>query len=119
MDVEAAARALRKESRTTGVGYPPRVEQVRLALKFMCDLGAHPEITRTTRTDAYSALLMVGGLLHSWRPVKPQITAQPSAPENEQSQVSPTGPPPERPSGWPEDDRIQCARRQPGQRGEA
>ncbi|MEV8548144.1 hypothetical protein [Streptomyces sp. NPDC051572] len=88
-DIEAAAKALRKESRTTNVGYPPRVEQVRLALKFMCDLGAHPEITRTTRADAYSSLLMVGGLLHSWRSVKPQITAQPSAPENEQSQVAP------------------------------
>ncbi|WP_405954322.1 hypothetical protein [Streptomyces phaeochromogenes] len=88
-DVEAAARTLRKESRTTDVGYPPRVEQVRLALKFMCDLGAHPEITRTNRADAYSALLMVGGLLHSWRPVKPQITAQPSAPQKGQSQVAP------------------------------
>ncbi|WP_030587593.1 hypothetical protein [Streptomyces anulatus] len=66
-DVEAVARALRKESRMTDVGYPPRVELVRLALKFMCDLGAHPEITKTTKTEAYSALLMVGGLLHGWR----------------------------------------------------
>ncbi|GAA2340525.1 hypothetical protein [Streptomyces violaceusniger] len=66
-DVETAAKDLRKESNKTRVGYPPRVEQVRRALKFMADLGAHPEVAETTKTDAYSALLMVGGLLHGWQ----------------------------------------------------
>ncbi|MEU5046842.1 hypothetical protein [Streptomyces griseorubiginosus] len=67
MDVEAAAKSLRKEARSTDVGYSPRAEQVRLALKFMADLGAHPEVAETTKTDAYSTLLMVGGLLHGWQ----------------------------------------------------
>ncbi|MEU9359021.1 hypothetical protein AB0D35_13055 [Streptomyces sp. NPDC048301] len=74
-DVTAAAKTLRKESMNTTVGYTPRAEQVRLALKFMCDLGAHPEIAGTEKHHAYSALLMVGGLLHSWQPVKPRISA--------------------------------------------
>lgn len=82
-DVAAAAKALRKESREVNTGYPPRAEQVRLALKFMCDLGAHPEAAETTKADAHSALLMVGGLLHGWQPAKARITAQPSAEENE------------------------------------
>ncbi|GAA1725294.1 hypothetical protein [Streptomyces yatensis] len=66
-DVETAAKDLRKESNKTRVGYPPRAEQVRRALKFMADLGAHPEVAETTKTDAYSTLLMVGGLLHGWQ----------------------------------------------------
>ncbi|MFB8415652.1 hypothetical protein ACFC63_09100 [Streptomyces albidoflavus] len=74
-DVAAAARALRKDSMNTAVGYPARAEQVRLALKFMCDLGAHPEVASTERRNAYSALLMVGGLLHSWEPVKQRASA--------------------------------------------
>lgn len=77
-DVEAAAKALRNEARSTNVGYPLRAEQIRLALKFMCDLGAHPEVAETTKGDAYSALLMVGGLLHSWQSLKPRITSQSS-----------------------------------------
>ncbi|MFI1481829.1 hypothetical protein [Streptomyces sp. NPDC020747] len=66
-DVATAAKALRKESMNTAVGYLPRAEQVRLALKFMCDLGAHPEVAGTEKDNAYSALLMVGGLLHGWQ----------------------------------------------------
>ncbi|MFF2534477.1 hypothetical protein [Streptomyces cyaneofuscatus] len=66
-DVQAGAIALRRESRKTDQGYPPRAEQVRLALKFMCDLGAHPEVASTEKSNAYSALLMVGGLLHGWQ----------------------------------------------------
>ncbi|MEU0672055.1 hypothetical protein ABZ330_04065 [Streptomyces sp. NPDC006172] len=88
-DVAAAAKALRRESMNTTVGYPPRAEQVRLALKFMCDLGAHPEVAETTKADAYSALLMVGGLLHSWQPMKAQIMPQPSAQEDEPTKVAP------------------------------
>ncbi|MFI1414539.1 hypothetical protein ACH4Y0_32125 [Streptomyces sp. NPDC020707] len=88
-DVTAAAKALRKESMNTTVGYPSRAEQVRLALKFMCDLGAHPEVAGTEKHNAYSALLMVGGLLHSWQPVKPRISAQASAEKVEATQVAP------------------------------
>ncbi|WP_060880189.1 MULTISPECIES: hypothetical protein [Streptomyces] len=88
-DVTAAAKTLRKESMNTTVGYPPRAEQVRLALKFMCDLGAHPEVAGTEKHNAYSALLMVGGLLHSWQPVKPRISAQASAEKIEATQAAP------------------------------
>ncbi|WP_327313338.1 hypothetical protein [Streptomyces sp. NBC_01235] len=87
--VQAAANTLRKESRKTNQGYPPRAEQVRRALKFMCGLGAHPEVAETTKADAYSALLMVGGLLHSWQPVKARITSQPSDQEDELTQAAP------------------------------
>lgn len=88
-DVEAAAKALRKEARNTDVGYALRVEQVRLALKFTCDLGAHPEVAETTKNEANSALLMVGGLLLSWQPVKPRIMPQPSAQEDEPTPAAP------------------------------
>jgi hypothetical protein len=62
-DVLAAAKELRKESRTRDVGYVERMELVRKALKFLCDLGAHPEVAETTKQDAQSALLMAAGLL--------------------------------------------------------
>ncbi|MGW0946045.1 hypothetical protein ACWD4O_26385 [Streptomyces sp. NPDC002623] len=86
-DVQAAANALRKESNRTSVGYPLRAEQVRRALKFMCDLGAHPEVAETAKADAYSAILMVGGLLHSWQPVTARITSQTSSQEGEPTQA--------------------------------
>ncbi|MEU3105300.1 hypothetical protein [Streptomyces griseoflavus] len=66
-DVEAAFKTLRREANKIKVGYPPRAEQVRRALKFMCDLGAHPETAETVKANAYSALLMTGGLLHEWQ----------------------------------------------------
>lgn len=64
-DVQDSIRAARKESRQTSVGYEPRLELVRQAAKFMCDLGAHPEVAETRRHRAYGALVMVGGLLHA------------------------------------------------------
>ncbi|MET7782611.1 hypothetical protein ABZU94_19260 [Streptomyces mirabilis] len=88
-DVQAASNALRKESSKTKVGYPPRAEQVRRGLKFMCDLGAHPEVAETTKDNAYSALLMVGGLLHSWQSAKARITSQLSAQEDEATRAAP------------------------------
>lgn len=64
-DIEDAAKALRKEARSAKVGYEPRMELVRQAAKFMCDLGAHPEVAETRRHHAYGALVMTGGLLHA------------------------------------------------------
>lgn len=66
-DVDAAFKTLRREANKSKVGYPPRAEQVRRALKFMCDLGAHPETAETTKAHAYSTLLMTGGLLQGWQ----------------------------------------------------
>jgi hypothetical protein len=66
IDVQDSIKAVRKESRATSVGYEPRLELVRQAAKFMCDLGAHPEVTETRRQHAYGALVMVGGLLHAF-----------------------------------------------------
>jgi hypothetical protein len=63
-DVQDAFRDIRKESRETRVGYEPRLELVRQAAKFLCDLGAHPEVAETRRHHARGALVMVGGLLH-------------------------------------------------------
>ncbi|AWK07668.1 hypothetical protein DDQ41_00630 [Streptomyces spongiicola] len=87
-DATAAAEALREESMNTAVGYPARAEQVRLALKFMCDLGA-PEVAGTEKSNAYSALLMVGGLLHSRQAVRSRIPPQASAEKTEATQAAP------------------------------
>lgn len=64
IDVQDAFRAVRKESRETHLGYKPRLELVRQAAKFLCDLGAHPEVAETRRHHAYGALVIVGGMLH-------------------------------------------------------
>jgi hypothetical protein len=65
-EVQDSIRTVRKESRAASVGYGPRLELVRQAAKFMCDLGAHPEVAETRRQHAYGALVMVGGLLHAF-----------------------------------------------------
>ena len=64
-DIAESLKALRKESWDGPVGYRPRLEHVRQAAKFLCDLGAHPEADETLRRHAYAALLVVGGLLHA------------------------------------------------------
>lgn len=65
-DVTQAFKAIRNEARSASVGYGPRRELVRQAMKFMCDLGAHPEVAETRRHDAYGALVMGAGLLHAF-----------------------------------------------------
>lgn len=64
-DVAESLKDLRRESRNGQVGNQPRLEHVRQAAKFLCDLGAHPEADETLRRHAYGSLLMVGGLLHA------------------------------------------------------
>jgi hypothetical protein len=65
-DIQDAIKTIRRESRDSVVAYDRRVELVRQAAKFMCDLGAHPEVAETRREHAYGALVMVGGLLHAF-----------------------------------------------------
>jgi hypothetical protein len=65
-DIQGAVKALRNASRGSVVAYDQRMELVRQAAKFMCDLGAHPEVAETRREHAYGALVMVGGLLHAF-----------------------------------------------------
>jgi hypothetical protein len=63
---EAVADSIRtekKKSFESRVEYEPRYELVRQALKFLTDLGAHPEVTDTSPAEARSALTMVAGLL--------------------------------------------------------
>ena len=60
---DAISDARRKQN---GLGYEPRRELVRRAAKFMADLGAHPETAETRKADAYAALMIAGGLLHSF-----------------------------------------------------
>lgn len=62
VDVQASIKALRNEARSLQVAYEPRIELVRQAAEFMCDLGAHPEVAETRRHHAYGALVIVGGL---------------------------------------------------------
>lgn len=54
---------LQNEARTSKVGYLPRIEQVRKALKFTADMGAHPEAGETNRFDALAQLHMAAGLI--------------------------------------------------------
>lgn len=54
---------LQKEARTSKVGYSPRIEYVRRALKFVADIGAHPEVGDTNRFDALAQLHMTAGLI--------------------------------------------------------
>jgi hypothetical protein len=63
-DVKDAINAARKTQ--DRLGYEPRRELVRRAAKFMTDLGAHPETAETRKPDAYAALMIAGGLLHSF-----------------------------------------------------
>lgn len=63
-DVKAAANEARKMQ--DRLGYEPRRELVRRAAKFMADLGAHPETAETRKSDAYAALMIAGGLVHSF-----------------------------------------------------
>lgn len=63
-DVKDAINAARKTQ--DRLGYEPRRELVRRAAKFMADLGAHPETAETRKPDAYAALMIAGGLLHSF-----------------------------------------------------
>ena len=62
-DVQDAFRAVRREPQEMYLGYEPRLELVRQAAKFVCDLGAHPEVAETRRHHAYGALVTVGGML--------------------------------------------------------
>jgi hypothetical protein len=63
-DVKDAINEARKTQHR--LGYEPRRELVRRAAKFMTDLGAHPETAETRKPDAYAALMIGGGLLHSF-----------------------------------------------------
>lgn len=54
---------LQKDARSSKIGYPPRFEQVRRALKFAADLGAHPEAGDTNRLDALAQLQMSASLI--------------------------------------------------------
>lgn len=65
VEVQTSIKALRNEARSLQVAYEPRLELVRQTAKFMCDLGAHPEVAETRRHHAYGALVIVGGLLHA------------------------------------------------------
>jgi hypothetical protein len=63
-DLKDAINATRKIQ--DRLGYEPRRELVRRAAKFMADLGAHPETAETRKPDAFAALMIAGGLLHSF-----------------------------------------------------
>jgi hypothetical protein len=56
-------RNVSKEARDSRVGYPVRMEHVRRALKFLTDMGAHPEAGETQRVEALAQLHMVAGLM--------------------------------------------------------
>lgn len=62
-DVTAALSAASKVTRSGNVPYDTRFELTRRALKFTCDIAAHPEVAETTRREAHASLLAVAGLL--------------------------------------------------------
>jgi hypothetical protein len=65
-DILTAVKDLRKEANKMTVAYQPRYEMARRTLKYLCDLGAHPEVAETRKVHAHSALFMVGGVLLGW-----------------------------------------------------
>lgn len=54
---------LQREAHNSKIGYLPRIEHVRRALKFTADLGAHPEAGETNRFDALAQMHMTAGLI--------------------------------------------------------
>jgi hypothetical protein len=62
-EVAQTLKVLRKTARAEKVGYYERYEPVRQAMKFLCDLGAHPDVDETTKKHANASLLIVAGLL--------------------------------------------------------
>lgn len=62
-DTEETMNSALRVSRSGRGKYPDRFEVIRQALKFLADLGAHPESDETGPTEARSAIIMVGGLL--------------------------------------------------------
>ncbi|WP_433609560.1 hypothetical protein ACQP2P_38660 [Dactylosporangium sp. CA-139114] len=68
-EVQESFRELRRAQSARRVGYGERAEVVRKSLKFLCDLGAHPEAGELRRHEARSALMMTAGLLESYRAV--------------------------------------------------
>jgi len=68
-DAQAAPKTAQKSRTTASIGYDVRAELTRQALKFYCDLGAHPEVAETRRNDARAALVMVHGLLEAYREI--------------------------------------------------
>ena len=61
--MSAALKDARQQAFSARVGYSQRYEVLRQALKFLADLGAHPEVVETTPAEARSALTMVAGIV--------------------------------------------------------
>jgi hypothetical protein len=60
-DLKAVMNSVRSGERIT---YQGRMELVRSAMKFMADLGGHPEVDESNRSAAEAQLHMVAGLLY-------------------------------------------------------
>ena len=59
----ALLKDARKRAFDGGVGYDERMEIARQALRFVADLGAHPEVEDTSRMEALAQLHMAAGLI--------------------------------------------------------
>src|SRR5512132_2992825 len=62
--------AVRKATELRRVGYGQRNEPIRASLKFLCDLGAHPEAAEMRKHDTHAA--------HPW-PVSHRVRRGPQA----------------------------------------
>lgn len=62
-DLTGSLKTARSLTRAGAVAYQSRFELTRQALKFLTDLGAHPEVAETRPAEARSTLAMVAGLL--------------------------------------------------------
>jgi hypothetical protein len=65
-DVAESYKSITSSVRKSKVGYSERYEHARKALKFVADLGSHPEAAEPTKRDARGCLYMVAGLLSGW-----------------------------------------------------
>jgi hypothetical protein len=66
-DIANALKTTKASAYTTDVGYSARFELVRQSAKFLCDLAAHPGSEETCRKHARAALVLVTGLMESYR----------------------------------------------------
>src|SRR2546430_5486779 len=66
-DFANALKTTKGKAYTTEVAYGERFELVRQAAKFLCDLAAHPGSEETSRKHAHAALVLVTGLIESYR----------------------------------------------------
>ena len=67
VDIATALKTTKAKAYSAEVGYSERFELVRQSAKFLCDLAAHPGSEETGRKHAHAALVLIAGVMESYR----------------------------------------------------